>query len=247
MAGVGDEHDGGGPRRRLLVFAHRGSWFGRHHRRNSMEAFADGLELGVDLESDVRLSGDRVPVLVHDAVVWYAFVPIVVGWLPARWLRRFGIPSLDDLYRTLGHDYELSLDLKVVRAAGPAIEVARRWEAIGRLWLVHDDLLVLDRVRAMDDDVRLVHENRLADLRRIGVDPEAHLQTLAEHHVQAANTHWRSWTPELLAAARSAGVLAFGSLVGHPGQMARVLAVGLDGIYVDHVEAILDELPEADR
>ena len=82
---------------------------------------------------------------------------------------------------------------------------------------------------------------------RIGVEPEAHLRTLAEHHVQAANTHWRRWTPELLAAARAAGVLAFGSLIGHPGQMARALGVGLDGIYVDHIEAILDELPEDDR
>jgi len=247
MAGVGNEQDGGGPGRRPFVFAHRGAWFDRRNRQNSLEAFADALDLGVDIESDVRLSADRVPVLVHDAVVWYAFVPLVVGWLPARWLRRFGIPSLDDLYGTLGHDYELSLDLKVVRAAEPAIEVARRWEAIDRLWLVHDDLLVLDRVRTADRDVRLVHENRLADLDRIGVEPEAHLRALAEHHVQAANTSWRRWTPELLAAARSAGVLAFGSLIGHPDHMDRALAVGLDGIYADHIEAILAALPEDDR
>ena len=105
------------------------------------------------------------------------------------------------------------------------------------------------RPRAGDGPTTSVWSTRTASptCERIGVEPEAHLHTLAEHHVQAANTHWRRWTPELLAAARSAGVLAFGSLVGHPDQMDRALAVGLDGIYADHIEAILAALPEDDR
>lgn len=244
MSPVVPEHAAGSGR--PLVFAHRGGWFDKRNRHNSLEAFSAALGYGIDLESDVRLSADRQPMLVHDPVVWYAFVPLVVGWMRSSWLRWFGIPALDDLYRTLGTGYELSLDIKVERAAGPAIEVARRWDAVDRLWLVHDDLMVLDRLRAADADVHLVHENRLAELARIGVAPDVHLRTLADHHIDAANTHWQQWTPDLLAAAHDAGVLAFGSLVANPRQMGRAIAVGLDGIYVDHIEAYRAALLESD-
>src|SRR4051812_38962396 len=112
MTAVGHE-DAGAGRQLPLVFAHRGAWFDDRNRQNSLEAFADAAGSGVALESDVPLSADGVPVLVHDAVLWYAFVPIVVGWMRAGWLHRFGIPSLEELYREVGGDHDLSVDLKV--------------------------------------------------------------------------------------------------------------------------------------
>jgi glycerophosphoryl diester phosphodiesterase len=51
--------------REKLVFAHRGG--AKLAPENTMAAFANGLALGADgLECDVHLSGDGVPVVIHD-------------------------------------------------------------------------------------------------------------------------------------------------------------------------------------
>ncbi len=60
-----DGADGGGPR----IVAHRGlhARFGRGPRENTCEAFVAALDAGVPwVETDVRLTRDGVPVLLHD-------------------------------------------------------------------------------------------------------------------------------------------------------------------------------------
>ena len=229
---------------RTLAFAHRGGIDGGHPE-NSLAAFADALARGCDLESDVRLAADGVPVLVHDAVGLQHGVPVLPSRMPSRWLARLGIPRLADLYRELGRDFELSLDLKAAAAAGPLLDVARKAGSTARLWLVHDGLGVLDRLRAEESTVRLVHEARHEDLAEIGRSPIEHLGLLARHRIDAANTHWEHWSPELTAAAHQAGVLAFGSLVEPVEALADAAALDLDALYSDHLDALVAAL--ADR
>ncbi|MEO6627257.1 MAG: glycerophosphodiester phosphodiesterase family protein, partial [Aquihabitans sp.] len=82
----------------MLLFAHRGGFDGGHPQ-NSLAAMADALERGCSLESDVRLSADGVPVLVHDAYRLRFGVPLVIRWTSADRLARVGVVSLAELYR----------------------------------------------------------------------------------------------------------------------------------------------------
>ena len=117
--------------------------------------------------------------------------------------------------------------------------MAREVGDVSRLWLVHDSIHVLQRLRRADPDVRLVHETRMRALARTDTTPEAHMDLLARWRVDAQNTHWSRWTPELLAAARERGLLAFGSIAQLPHQMERALGKGLDGLYTDHVRDLV--------
>lgn len=224
-------------RRPVLLFAHRGGSDGGHPQ-NTIAAFADALERGCSLESDVRLSADGVPVLVHDPYRLRFGTPVVIRRTSAARLARFGIPTLADIYRELGTGFELSLDLKDPAAQVATREVAGLAGSLDRLWLVHDDARLLAGIRRSDERVRLVHEARLRDLGAHGINPVGHLDALARHGITAQNTHWDDWTPELVARAHAAGVLAFGSLAQEPRHLREALARGLDGLYSDHLDAL---------
>jgi FMN phosphatase YigB (HAD superfamily)/glycerophosphoryl diester phosphodiesterase len=217
----------------ILAFAHRGGVDGGHPE-NSLAAFGDALARGAHPESDVRLSLDRQPMLVHDLFSRRRGVPVASAVLPAALLARLGIPRLADLYRSLGTDFELSLDLKERRAWPATLAVARRFGAVDRLWLVHDDLDLLIAIRAADPDVRLVHEARPQVLARGGWDLVDHAARLGSHGIDAQNTRAAAWSSEALAAAHRHRVAAFGSIVeGGPAQRAAA-AKGLDALYTDH-------------
>src|SRR5213079_1019757 len=102
-----------------IAFAHRGGSDG-HHPENSLLAFADALARGAAIETDVRLSLDGVPVLVHDAHFRRFRLPYPVRACRATTLARHGVPSLAELYRVLGTSFELSVDVKARAAAQPA-------------------------------------------------------------------------------------------------------------------------------
>jgi len=201
----------------------------------------------LSLESDVRLSADGIPVLVHDAIRWVLPLPHPVGWRSAKALARRGIPTLADLYRELGHDFELSLDLKVSGAQGPAREVARRAGALDRLWLVHDDMSLLTGIRLVDPTVKLIHEARPRDLLERKISVSQHMKTLARHGIDAQNTHWSHWKPPMVDEAHRRGLLAFGSLAQDPASMRKALSQGLDGLYSDHLEDLLAAKDELTR
>ena len=221
-----------------FAFAHRGG-LDSGARQNTLAAFADALARGCDLESDVRLSVDGVPVLVHDAIWCAPRWPVVTSALPARALQRLGVPTVEELFGELGSDFALSLDLKQPRAVDPLLAVLRKAGVRERVWLVHDDLRVLVRLRSQDAHVKLVHE---APLSQIGPVPD-HLALLADRRIDAQNTRWSGWSPELLATARSLGVRAFGSLAQTPAELADAATRGLDGIYSDHLARLVAAFP----
>lgn len=223
----------------MYLFAHRGG-FDSGGPENTIAAFARALELGAALESDVRLSVDGVPVLVHDPQFsGSSLLPRRVRRLTVDRLERMGALTLRRLYGELGSGFHLSLDLKD-RDAGPAtIAVAREAGDVSRLWLVHDSIPLLQRLRRLAPDVRLMHETRLRDLARTSTTPEANMDLLARWKVDAQNTHWAHWTPALLDAAHQRGLLAFGSIAQERSDMVRALGKGLDGLYTDHVERLV--------
>lgn len=217
-----------------FAFAHRGGT-DSGAPQNTLAAFADALARGCDLESDVRLAADGVPVLVHDAVWVRGPWPVVTAALPSGVLRRWGVCTLEELFVELGTDFELSLDLKAPRAISPLLEVLRKATMRGRTWVTHDDLGLLGRVRAADEMVRLAHEAPLGRIRQAGRTAPEHLALLAAGRIDAQNTTWTGWSQELLARARGHGLRAFGSLAQTKAELADAASRGLDGIYSDHL------------
>jgi glycerophosphoryl diester phosphodiesterase len=222
-----------------IAFAHRGGIDGGHPE-NSLAAFADALARRAAIETDVRLSSDGMPVLVHDGHFRRAGIPWPVRLTRAATMGRHAIPRLFDLYEVLGTRFDLSVDVKVRAAARPAIDVAREVDARRALWLVHDDLSTLSELRSYDTAVRLVHEARppAAGAPAAAVAHER-ARELARRGVDAENRHWRSWDEAQIGAMHEHGVLAFGSLVHRPDEMAEAAARGLDALYSDHVDALV--------
>ena len=222
-----------------IGFAHRGAR--AHARENTIESFQLALKLGATgLESDVWLTADGVPVLDHDGRVRRR--PI------GRWAREDlpeHIPTLAELFSACGTEFHLSLDLKDPEAAGPVLAVAREAGAeLSKLWLCHDEWARVAEWRSLDPTVRLVDSTRL---RRIKEGPERRAATLAEAGVDAVNLHHTDWTGGLTTLFHRFDVLAFGWDAQHARILASLLHMGIDAVYCDHVDRMIQALQEAER
>jgi glycerophosphoryl diester phosphodiesterase len=226
-----------------IGFAHRGAR--AHAPENSLEAFRLALRLGATgLESDVWLTSDGVPVLDHDGVV--------KGGLRRRRiaeLAREALPghlvTLEELYDACGADYELSLDVKDAAAADAVLAVASRFPgAVGRLWLCHPDADRVASWRELSDDVRLVNSTRR---RAVKEGMERRGAVLADARVDALNLHHTDWTGGFTTLLHRFGVLALAWDCQHPRVLADVLHMGVDGVYSDYVDRMVDALAAARR
>lgn len=219
-----------------ITFAHRGAC--REEAENTLPAFARGLALGASgLESDVWLSGDGIPVLVHDGTFRRGLHRIRVAEQPAAALSELGIPSLAELYATCGTDYELSLDVKD-RAAVPAVlAVAGEAGALARLWLCHPDTELLTETRSASEVVRLVHSDRRE---RVGPGFERHAHTLATGGIDAVNFHHLEWSKGLVTLYHRFDVRAFAWDVQEIRHQRAILAMGIDALYSDYVARLVE-------
>jgi glycerophosphoryl diester phosphodiesterase len=225
-----------------ITFAHRG---GRAHAAdNTIDAFRLGLRLGAaGLESDVWLSADGVPVLDHDGRVKVGLRNRPITGLERRALPAH-VPTLEDLYAECGTDYELSLDIKDPAAAPRVVEIARAagGGAPERLWLCHPDWELLARWREDMPDVRLVDSTKLAAMRR---GPERRAAQLSSAGIDAVNLHYADWTGGLTTLFHRFGRLAFGWDAQHERILLSLVRMGIDGIYSDHVDRMVDVVGSA--
>lgn len=222
-----------------IAFAHRGAR--AHAPENTLGAFTLALRLGATgLESDVWLTADGEAVLDHDGVAG--------GRLRRRRIascRRAElsphIPSLADLYETCGTDVDISLDLKDPVAFDRVVDVARAAgdDALSRLWLCHPRWEQLVEWRSRNGQVRLVDSTRLS---RIKEGPERRAATLARKGIDAINLHHLDWTGGLTTLFHRFGVLAFGWDAQNPRVLAELVDAGIDGVYSDHVDRMVEAL-----
>jgi glycerophosphoryl diester phosphodiesterase len=214
-----------------IGFAHRGA--SADARENTLEAFALALELGATgLESDVWLTADGVAVLDHDGVLpdGREIRAAPRAELPSH------MPELADLYRELGRDYELSLDVKDPAAAGEVIRVARRAGAESRLWLCHWSWREVAPWRALSERVRLVDSTRLTHMR---TPPAARAERMAALGIDALNLHRSDWSAPLAQVFRSAGRKLLAWDAQDEASLAAMLALGVDGVFSDHVARMM--------
>jgi glycerophosphoryl diester phosphodiesterase len=150
------------------------------------------------------------------------------------------VPSLADLFDACGVDYELSLDVKDPTAAGPVVAIAREaGMALDHLWLCGEDWEVVAGWRASADDVRLVDSCRL---RRMREGPERRAADLAAAGIDAVNMHATDWSLGLTTLFHRFEVRAFAWDAQHGRVLDTLLAMGVDAVYSDHVDRMVDAL-----
>jgi glycerophosphoryl diester phosphodiesterase len=234
-------------RRPPIGFAHRGAR--ANAPENTLEAFTLAVRLGATgLESDVWLTRDGEAVLDHDGVVRQGLRRRPIAELDRADLPPH-IPTLADLYATVGTGLEISLDVKDPAAFERTIEVARAAgdDALGRLWLCHHRWEQVAAWRGLSADVRLVDSTHL---RRMPEGPEQRAAALAEAGVDAVNLHHSEWTGGLAVLFHRFEVLCFGWDAQHDRILDELLDAGIDAVYSDHVDRMADAIrrrwPSAD-
>lgn len=154
------------------------------------------------------------------------------------------IPTLGELYGAVGTSLELSLDVKDASAFGRVIEVAAEAgpEALPHLWLCHHRTSQVAAWRARCGDVRLVDSTFLGYMPD---GPERRAAELADAGVDAVNLHHSEWTGGLTTLFHRFGVLCFGWDAQHDRVLDGLLDAGVDAVYSDHVDRMVDALHRA--
>ena len=228
-----------------ITFAHRGAR--AHLPENTLAAFRYALEHGASgLETDAWLSADGEVVLVHDPRIWVRLRGVVpwrlgVARTAADRLGRHRVPRLVDLYRELGADYELSIDLKDAEVGARIIEIARELGEPGRVWLCSPSSRHLRGLRATAPDVRLVHSQTRS---RLPDSVERHAADLAEAKIDVMNMHHSEWSRGLVALFHRFGVRAFAWDAQEVRHLHAMLTIGVDGVYSDHVDRLVRTVVE---
>ncbi|MGI8549356.1 MAG: glycerophosphodiester phosphodiesterase [Dehalococcoidia bacterium] len=211
-----------------IRFAHRGAPV-HPQQENTLAAFEAALRNGAEgLESDVRLTADGVPVLVHGT-----------GRIHGRPLRGVlrsqlspDIPTLAELWERCGNHFELALDMSDPDAIATVIEIARRQDAVCRLWLTYWQLPRMVLWRRRWPEVKLVYATMLGFpdlvLRRTA-------RNCAAAGVDALNLHHRLISRSSAETVHATGLKLFAWGARLSKDAHRAAALGVDGVFVDDV------------
>ena len=223
-------------RRPPLGFAHRGAR--AHAPENTLESFTLALRLGATgLESDVWVTADGVAVLDHDGTIGRLRRRPVADLdrdrLPAH------IPSLEELYDRVGTGIPLSLDVKDPAALEPTLRTAEAAGADGELFLCHPDWERLATWRPRSDSVVLVDSTRI---HKIKEGPERRAMALRNAGIACINMHEQDWSAGLVTLFHRFEIECFGWDAQLPRVLDQLLAKGIDAVYSDHVDRMMEAI-----
>jgi glycerophosphoryl diester phosphodiesterase len=223
-----------------IAFAHRGDR--AHAPENTLAAFRQAVSKGATgLESDVWVTADGIAVLDHDGIVATRLRkrPIrehTYDQLPEH------IPSLGDLYATLGAAVPLSLDLKDHAALDAVLATVRAAGAQSNLWLCSPDWEFLASRRGLAHDVHLVDSTRL---KRLKDGPERHAARLSNAGIDAINMHYSDWTAGLTTLFHRFERTCFGWDAQHQRIIVELVEMGIDGLYCDDTTRMMEAIGTA--
>ncbi len=218
-----------------LGFGHRGAR--AQAPENTIESFRLAVELGATgVESDVWLTADGIPVLDHDGRFGPRLRRRAIADTPRDHLPDH-IPTLADLYETVGPAYAISLDIKDPVAFGPVVEAARRFDdgAEANLWLCHPDLSLLTSWRPRTE-ARLINSTRLKNLPH-GLERRA--AELEQRGVDGLSLPHGEWSGGRVTLLHRFGLLALAWGIDYEREAAEVIDAGIDALYSDHVDRMM--------
>jgi glycerophosphoryl diester phosphodiesterase len=209
-----------------------------------LEAFTLAVRLGATgIESDVWLTRDGEAVLDHDGVVGGRLRRRPIATCDRADLPDH-IPTLAALYEAVGTELDISLDVKDPDAFDRTVEVAAAAGdgVLQRLWLCYPRWERVAAWRQQCAEVRLVDSTFLGYMTH---GPEQRAAALADAGIDAVNLHHTEWTGGLTSLFHRFGVLCFGWDAQHDRILDALLDAGIDGVYCDHVDRLVDALGRA--
>lgn len=220
-----------------IGFAHRGA--SAAAPENTLEAFRLAVELGASgLESDVWVSNDGEAVLDHDGLVG--------GWLRRRPMgtvlrhRLPGhVPTLGELYEACGTALPLSLDVKDPAAIDAVLAAADAVGARGNLWLCHPDI---DRLAGWREQAEGAHLVASTKLRAFADGTERAAAELSRLSIDAVNLHHTEWSGGLTTLFHRFELVCLGWDAQLPRHLAELLDMGIDGVFSDHVDRMMEAI-----
>jgi glycerophosphoryl diester phosphodiesterase len=232
------------PARRVppIGFAHRGAR--ANAPENTLEAFRLARKLGATgIETDAWITSDGIVVLEHDGLVGGRFRRKRIGDVERASLPEH-IPTLADLYAECGTAFELSIDVKDPAATAAIVATARAagGGAPERLWLCHHDWKLVATWREPFPDVRLVDSTRLS---RLKDGAERRAAQLSDAGIDGVNLHRSDWSPGVTTLFHRFDRYAFSWDCQLDRHLDESLNCGVDGVYSDHVDRMVDAIAGA--
>ena len=145
---------------------------------------------------------------------------------------------MSNLFQRCGTEFDLSIDVKDADAFAAIMDAV---DSAGfshtRLWLCHPDVTVLATARNSFAHVRLVNSVRLQKIKE-GLERRCAL--LAEIGIDTIKMHHTDWNGGLVTMAHKFGLVAFGWDAQFDHVLNDGLRMGLDGVYSDFVDRLVD-------
>ncbi len=218
----------------MLLFAHRG--YHAEAPENSLAAFEAAIKLGVDgIETDVRLSRDGLPVIIHDRLTPRKRA---VAELTRREIESdlgHSVPVLNEILDAFP-DVLWNIEVKNPEAWPAASKVLAQFQARRRLVVTsfrHDVVKRCAEELAIDCGLLLAHRP---------LDVSAVMAACATHtHIRAIAWDYNILDDAVLRAVAAGGWgnYVYGAITQAEHQ--RCVALGLTGLITDHPPLILQE------
>ncbi len=224
----------------MLIIGHRGAKGLKPE--NTLEGIRAGQDADVDMiEVDVRLTKDKVPILIHDAHLWHTHkLPYAVNRMTYQELQQRTttsvnpIATLDAVLKEFGGELLLNLELKEKGSAAKILPLLKThiiklsdWENY-----VFSSFHVseLEQVHTLAPRAQLAVLNWHNPLKFILVNNRIPIIAVGFHrlHVNAIT----------LGAAKKLGLFTYAYTVNRPGSAVRLANMGVDGIVTDYPNVI---------
>jgi glycerophosphoryl diester phosphodiesterase len=230
-----------------LAFAHRGG--AAEGDENTVAAFERAARLGYRyVETDVHSTTDGVAVVFHDRTLdRVAGRPGRIGalsWADVRTVRVGGaavVPRLDEVLDAWP-EIRFNIDVKADAGPEPTVDAVRRAGATARVLLASFSDARLARIRALAGaevatslGLRSVARLRAASLTGVRLRLP---RSVAAAQVPVRHGPLRVVDRRFLAAAHRLGVQVHVWTIDDPGEMNRLLDLGVDGIMTDRIDVL---------
>jgi glycerophosphoryl diester phosphodiesterase len=228
--------------RRFLVIAHRGA--SGQRPENTLPAYELAVEQGADMiEIDLHRTRDAALVVTHDEELAGLGGTGEIADASLAEVRALDagdgerVPTLDEVLDRFGRRIPFNLEIKRGTRGDYAGIEAAALAALERRGLVERTLFssfydpVLRRLRELSGRARI----GLLISRRY---PDGALQRARALGAEALHPERPLVTPELVKAAHGEGLAVYVFTVDDPADMARLLALGVDGIFTNFPERL---------
>jgi glycerophosphoryl diester phosphodiesterase len=213
-----------------------------YEQPQTREAFALAVKLGATgIAADAWTTADGEVVLHATGSCRVGLRKRAIGDL-ARASLPEDVVTLAELYETAGSTLHLSIDVHGSDVARRVTDVARQagGDALGHLWLCSVDRGEATSWKPLAEGIRVVESTRFRSIEKAG--PEKQAALMAKGGIDAVRMPYDDWRSGRSTLLHRFGVLALGSAATHRRQLDELLLLGIDGVYSDQVDRMVDAL-----